>query len=213
MTSIKEIDDAIKEVFDSYEALNIDTTYEKEGENEKLIIFLNKLYAENTSVLYTKLIFLVDADKVNLKKNSFLYLYDINCVYRNIEFSDINDFKNKIKFIFDKEKFGDDIKILSKFMEYPSTMINNWLSKQNVTNINVRNIRYSPKIDIVPCKYLSFDFKMQINNTEVQLLITKEGKDDYRYEFVYPEKNDKISKINLKDLIETIGISIKNNIQ
>lgn len=211
MISIKEIDDAIKQVFDSFEAMDIKTTYEQEGDKYKLVVFFNKLYSEDSQVLYTKLIFLVDDEKVNLTKNSFLYLYDINCIYRSVEFDDIDDFKIKIKSIFERERFGEDSKILTKFMEYPATLINDWLSKNKVTDINVRNVRYSPKIDVIPCKYLSFDFKLSVNNIEIQLLITKEGKDDYRYEFVFPKENVKVNKIDLKDLIETIGITLKNN--
>lgn len=209
--SIKEIDNAIHDIFNNYEALDVETTYEKEKDSLKLIIVFKKLYHESLNVLYTKLIFLVDNEKVNLKRNSFLYLYDINCIYRKVNFEDVDDFKKKISKIFKEEKFGEDIKILSKFMEYPSTMINNWLYNKNITNINVKNVRYSPKTDIIPCKYLSFDFKMDVNNIEIQVFITKDGKEDYRYEFLFPENVYRKYKNNLKDLVETIGVSLKNN--
>jgi hypothetical protein len=210
--TIKEIDDAIKELFDDVDALDISNVYEKDNEHYKLVIFLSKFYMEDVKILYTKLIFPVDSNKVKLIKQSFLYLYDINCVYRNVDFKDIYDFKDKLKSIIIKEKFGKSIKILSEFMKYPTNLINDWLSKQNINNINVTHVDYSPKIKIIPCKYLSFDFKIHVNNIEVNLIITKEGKDNFRYGFVYPKIRDKIEKIDLTDMIQTIGISLKNNL-
>lgn len=213
MISIKEIDDAIREIFDDNEALNVETVYEKEGENYKLILFFHKLYMNEANVLYTKLMFLVDGEKTNLLKNSFMYLYDINCIYRNVEFSDLNEFKEKLTDIFKKEKFGIDIKILSKFMDYPATLINDWLYDNTENVFSVSSIKYSPKVTIIPCKYLSFDFKIEVNNVEIGFTLVKDGKNDYRYEFVFPEGTEKVSKPNLKDFVSTIGLTLKNNIE
>lgn len=210
--TIKEIDDVIKEIFDHMEALDISTVYEKDDENYKLVIFLSKFYLNDVKILYTKLIFPIDSEKVNLIKKSFLYLYDINCIYRNVDFKDIYDFKEKLKSIIKEEKFGQSIKILSEFMKYPTNLINDWFSRQKIDNINVKNIDYSPKIKILPCKYLSFDFNIYVNNMEISLIITKEGKNNFRYEFIYPKKRDKIEKIDLTDMVQTIGISLKNNL-
>jgi hypothetical protein len=210
--TIKEIDDAIKEVFDKVEALDISTVYEKEGDNYKLVIFLNKIYIDEIQVLYTKFIFPVDSDKKDLLKQSFLYLYDINCLYRNVDFNDIDDFKNKIQSIIEEEKFGGSIKILSKFMDYPATLVNNWFSDNKISDINIISITYSPKVSIIPCKFISFDFTIKVNNVDIDLILTKENKDDFRYEFIYPDGVDKIDKVDLTDMVQTIGTSIKNNI-
>ena len=78
--TIKEIESSIKKVFNGAEILNTESVYESinDSGNLKLIIFLNKLLDKTISVLYTKLIFIVNDDKSKLINNSFLYLYDIN---------------------------------------------------------------------------------------------------------------------------------------
>lgn len=211
--TINDIDQAIQKIFGEYRAFDVETTYEKEGDKYKLIIFFHKLYGEENSILYTKLIFLVDENKTKLEKNDFLYLYDINCKYRKVSFEDIDDFKNKINDIFSNEKFGDDIKILSKFMTYPATMINQWFYDNNITELHVSNFRYTPKIEMIPCKYLFFDFIIEIENIEVKLKITKEEKNEYKIEIVFPNKTERENKNNLNTLIQTIGLNLKNNIE
>ena len=97
--TIKEIEDSIKNIFKDAEVLNTTSVYEHiEGSDDlKLIIFINKLFQKEISVLYTKLIFVVDYGKKKLVNNSFLYLYDINCKYTNVEFSDTDEFEKKLE--------------------------------------------------------------------------------------------------------------------
>jgi hypothetical protein len=213
--SIEDIEKAIKEIFGEAKIYNTNSVYESidNSDNLKLVIFFNKLYYEQTSCLYTKLIFVSDPDKVNLSKNSFLYLYDINCIYQSVDFEDIENFKKKLSNIFNKEKFGKNIKILSKFVENPASLINNWLYENKVKNISVMGFKYDPKVDIVPCKSLSFSFALNINETEIiELTINKEGKGLYVYDFKFNDENIKIEKQNLDTLVETISNILKNKL-
>jgi len=213
---IKELDDKLKEIFKELTAYDISTVYEKDDNSEdyKLVVFFNKVFFKEVTVLYTKFIFFVDSEKKNLSKQSFLYLFDINCLYKSVEFTDLDDMKNKIERIFNNERFGPDLKILSKFIESPATSINEWFNDNDVKILSVHNVQYSPKIKVIPCKSLFFSFKLDINGTnEVELTITKERSNLYNLDFKILDKNISLEKSNLRDLVETIGITLKNNLK
>jgi len=210
--TIKEIESSIKNVFENAEVLNTDSVYEQidDSSNLKLVIFINKLFEENISVLYTKLIFVVDSDKKKLINNSFLYLYDINCKYTNVEFSDTEDFEKKLKNIIEKDKFGNDLKILSKFVENPAFLINNWLKDNKTNEINILSVKYDPTMYIMPCKSLSFSFNINVNNNDITFNIKKEKDGVFIFSFLINDETINIEKPNLKTLVETIGTTLKN---
>jgi len=213
--TIEEIESTIKKVFGKSDILNTTSIYEKipnESERLKLVIFFNKVFGEQDAIIYTKLIFVTDIDKINILNNSFLYLYDINCQYNNVEFEDIDELSEKLENIITKQKFGKDIKILSEFIEKPSFLVNDWLKTNKITNFSVSSIKYSPKKHVIPCKSLSFSFNININNAEIKLTITKTNK-DIIYSFTINNETITIEKQNLNTLIETIGDTLKNNIK
>lgn len=210
--TIKEIESSIKNVFENAEVLNTDSVYERinNSDNLKLVIFINKLFEENISVLYTKLIFVVDTNKKKLVNNSFMYLYDINCKYTNIDFSDMEEFEKKLKNIIKKEKFGNDLKTLSKFIEKPAFLINEWLKDNKINEITILNVKYDPKMYIMPCKSLNFAFNINVNNTEINFNIKKEKDAVFLFSFLINNETINIEKPNLKTLIDTIGNTLKN---
>jgi len=100
---IEEIENAFKEIFNEEDGVvsSIDTVYEK-SENEeflKLVICLHGLSTEDISIIHTKFIFKTDLNIRTIIDNSFLYLYDINCVYHKMEFTNIVDMKKKMNII------------------------------------------------------------------------------------------------------------------
>lgn len=213
--TVKELDDKLKEIFKELQAYDISTVYEKDENSEdyKLVVFFNKIFFKEVTVLYTKFIFFVDSEKINVTKDSFLYLFDINCLYKNVEFTDLDDMKNKIDKIFKNERFGPDLKVLSKFIEAPATSINDWFATNNVKTLSVHNVQYSPKIKVIPCKSLFFSFKLDINGTnEVELTITKERSNLYNIDFHILNDTISLEKSNLNSLIETIGTTLKNKL-
>jgi hypothetical protein len=212
MITIKEINDKILEVFGEDETLDVSTVYEEYSKGYKLVIFFHKLYTENNFILYTKLIFNVDKEKTKLKEDSFYYLYDINCKYRKVLIDDIFSFEDKINLIIDKDEFGKDLKLLSKFMEYPSTMLNDWFYENKIDNINIEEFSYEPKQKISPCEDLVFDFKGKVNDIDFDLKLNKIEDELYRYDISSSNKNESIEKISLDDMVETIARLIKNNI-
>ena len=213
--SIDEIYKATKEKFDESQILTVDHVYEKieDSDDLKLVIAFNKLYYKKTQVLHTKLIFVVDSDKQYLTKNECLYLYDINCLYKSVYFENIDEFKKNISDIFKKNKFGKNIKILSEFIKAPAVMINEWFSKNDVNEISIYGFKYDPQVTMIPCKYLAFNFDINISNKhDVKLNITKERDGLFRFDFQIYDKFIHVEKNNLTTMVETIGDVLKNNI-
>lgn len=212
--TIEEINKSIKDALGDSLVLNTSSVYEsiEDSDNLKLVIFLNKLFYKTTSMLYTKLIFVVDSEKKRLINNSFMYLYDINCIYKSVEFEDTSDFVKKLKSIFKREKFGDNILILSEFIKSPALLINDWFNENRVKNISVIGLKYEPKVNIVPCKSLFFSFTIDMNNNEiVELNLTKEREGKFIYSFKIHDKTTTVEKNNLNTLVETIGDTLKNS--
>ena len=212
---IGELVDKIKKVFDSTKVLSVDSVYEKidNSNNLRLVISMNKILYDDVNIIYTKLIFNTDTNKTELTKNYFTYLFDINCEYVRVEFTSLDDFSTKISNIFNENKFGENIKILSKFIKSPATLINTWFTENKITNLSVTNVK-EDKISIMPCKSLFFDFDIDLNNNEnVNLTISKEGENEYTFKFkifnnIYEDKQR-----DLKSLVETIGDNLKNKIK
>lgn len=209
---VNELIDKIKKVFDSTKVLSVETVYEKINNSTdlKLVISMNKILYDDINIIYTKLIFTTDNKKSKLTKNHFTYLHDINCEYVRINFNDLDDFSTKITDIFENNKFGENIKILSNFIKSPASLINKWFQENKITNLSVTNVE-EPKISIMPCKSLNFDFKIDLNNNQnIELEISKEEEQEYLFKFKFLDKDTEIQQPNLKNLIHSIGDNINS---
>jgi len=213
--TIKEIEDSLKNIFENSDVLNTDSVYEHidDSENLKLVIFINKLFGEKENILYTKFIFTVDNSKKKLVNNSILYLYDINCKYVSVDFSDLDDFEKKIKKIFKNKRFGNDLIFLSDFIKNPAILINDWFSKHLVKNINIMSIKYNPDMYVMSCKSLHFTFIINVNNMDVEFTLTKENNENYFFTFIINDETITINKSNLKNMDDTIGSTLKNKLK
>ena len=212
--TIEEVEKTIKKVLGDSDILNSSSVYEHidgEENKQKLVIFFNKIFGDHDSILYTKLIFITDIEKINLVDNTFLYLYDINCQYNNKDFEDLDELEDLLDNIINKAKFGPSLKILSEFIEKPAFLINDWLIEHKVSDFSVSSIKYNPKTHIVPCKSLFFSFDIEVNGMIIELNITKN--DVYIYSFVINNETVIVEKNDLKTLVEIIGDTLKNNIK
>lgn len=213
--TIKDIEKSIKNALGDSDVLNTDSVYEaidNVSDKLKLVLFINKLFGQST-VLYTKLIFMVNNAKTKLVNNSFLYLFDINCQYVNVEFTDTSDFEKKLKSIIKNEKFGNDLKVLNHFIEKPAFLINNWLKENHVNEVNISNVKYEPKMYIMPCKSLFFSFIISANNIDIPFSIKKEKNASYSLNFQINNEMTNIELTNLKKLVENIGMTLKNKLK
>ena len=216
---ISEIEQIFKEVFDEEEGLvsSVETIYEKpeEGDFLKLVITIHGLTTEDTSIIHTKFIFKTDVDKKNLVENSFIYLFDINCIYHKIEFENLLDLKNKIEMVIESNDFGEDLQILSDFIEAPAMFLNYYMRRANITDYSIFDVEYQPKFKTQPCDRTTFDFKFNINNNyNVELSIRKTEKneeedfDTYKFQFKFMDEIETVDTDTLKNVHFFIGNNI-----
>lgn len=215
-TKISEIEQVFKEVFEEEEGLvnSVDTVYESvEGEDYlKLVISVHGLSTEDVSIIHTKFIFKTDLAKKNIIENSFIYLYDINCVYHKIEFENSIDLRKQIEDIIESNNFGQDLQILSDFIEAPSMFLNYYMRRADITDYSIFEVEYSPKFKTTPCDKTTFDFKLNINNNyDMELSIWKvdrneeEETDTYKYQFRFMDEIETFETDTIKNMHFFIG--------
>lgn len=213
--TVENIVNTIKTIFDDTKLSSIETIYEKidNSTDLKLILFFHNVFYDKTNIIYTKLIFTVNSNKTVIENNSFMYLYDINCEYKKVEFDSIENFKSKIRNVFDDRKFGKQIIALSDFIKNPTTLINKWLSDNGVVDKSLIGFKYEPKITIMPCKSLFFNFDMNLNDKfDLNLIILKENSGQYDLIFKINGKEHDIKINSLNQLVQEIGSFIKHKI-
>jgi len=219
MIKISEIEQIFKDLFEEEEGLvkSIETIYEtpESGDFLKLVISLHGLATEDVSIIHTKFIFKTDVDKRNVLDESFIYLYNINCVYHKIEFNNIVDLKKQIEDIIKSNDFGEDLQILSDFIEAPAMFLNYYMKRSNITDYSIFEVQYQPKFKTTPCSETTFDFKININNQyDMELSIRKidrleeEESDIYKFQFRFMDEIETSETDSLKNVHYFIGSNI-----
>jgi len=220
MIRIAEIEQTFKDIFEEEEGLvqSVETTYEMSGNEEfyKLVISIHSLSIEDTLIIHTKFIFKTDLEKRNIIDNSFIYLYDINCNYHKVDFTNIVNMKNKIEDIIESNDFGEDIQILSDFIEAPAMFLNYYMRRAKITDYSIFDVKYEPKFKTTPCDKTTFDFEIDVNNNyKILLSIYKidrksdeESNDTYRYQFKFMEDIETIENDTIRNIHFTIGSNI-----
>jgi len=219
---ISEIEEIFKEVFDEENGVvtSVDTVYETPDEEDylKLIISIHGLSVEDISIIHTKFIFKVDSEKRNIIDNSFIYLFDINCVYHKMEFTNVIELKQKIEDIIESNNFGQDMQILSDFIEAPAMFINYYMRRAKITDYSIFDVEYQPKFKTTPCDKTTFDFKINIiNNYNMDLSIYKidrpsddeeDNVDTYKFQFKFMDEIMTVETDTLKNFHFFIGSNI-----
>lgn len=219
MIRIAEIEQTFKDIFEEKGLIqSIDTVYElsKNEEFYKLVISIHGLSVEDTLIIHTKFIFKTDTDKRKLLDNSFIYLYDINCNYRKVDFRNIIDLKSKIEDIIQSNDFGEDIQILSDFIEAPAMFLNHYMRRAKITDYSIFDVIYEPKFKTAPCDAITFDFEVNVNNNyKINISIYKidrrsdeDEQDTYRYKFTFMDEMETIESDTLRNIHFTIGSNI-----
>lgn len=221
MIRISEIEQTFKDLFEEEEGLvqSVDTVYEKvdNGEFLRLIISIHGLNIEDTSIIHTKFIFKTDLDKRNVIDMSFIYLYDINCIYHKIEFNNPLDLKEKVDDVVKSANFGQDILILSDFIQAPAMFLNYYMKRYDITEYSVFDVKYDPKFKTAPCDETTFDFDININdNYQIDLSIYKidkrsdddDNKDTYKFQFKFMDEITTKETYTLDNIHYFIGQNI-----
>jgi hypothetical protein len=216
---IQELEDALKELFQDVEGKvsSIDTVYEASEDEDyyKLVISIHNLSVEDTLIIHTKFIFKTDKNKQFITDESFIYLYDINCVYHKVDFDNVIDLKTKIENIIKSNDFGEDIQILSDFIEAPAMFLNYYMKRAKITDYSIFDVKYEPKFKTTPCNKTTFDFEININNNYViNLSISKkerekdEDYDTYKFQFKFLDEYKTVENDTLNNIHFTIGSNI-----
>lgn len=213
---ISEIEQVFKDVFAEEEGVvnTVESVYEMSRDEEfyKLVISIHGLSTQDTSIIHTKFIFKTDLDKRNIIDNSFIYLYDINCIYHKIEFTNVVDMKKKIEDIIESSNFGEDLQILSDFIEAPAMFLNYYMRRDNITDYSIFDVEYEPKFKTTPCDKTTFDFKININNNyDMEMSIHKvdrideEELDTYKFQFKFMDEIETFETDTIKNVHFFIG--------
>lgn len=208
---IKELNQIIEQVFHEGLVTSVDSVYELSDDESyyKLVISLHGLDIEDTIIVHTKFIFKTDKEKTKLLHNDFTYLYDINCVYHLVKFTDSENLVDKLNNIINSNDFGTDIKNISEFLSSPITQINDLLSDKKIENISIYEVKYNPKYKIIPCSLISFDFDININNIyTIKFSIRKE--ENKMYKFTYKIYEDVLEE-EYEDL-KSLPFNITNSV-
>ena len=218
---ISEIEQTFKEIFEEEEGKvrSVETTYEKVKDENflKLIISIHGLSVNDTLIIHTKFIFKVNLEKSQTIEDSFIYLYNINCIYHKVDFKDKSGLRKKVEDIIESNKFGESILILSDFIESPCSFLNYYLKKEKITDYSIFDVKYDPKFKITKCSDLTFDFDININNNyTIKLTIKKtdkdpkdlESKDNFSFLFSLLDKKEKFDSDTLKNIHFLIGSGI-----
>lgn len=218
MIKISEVEQIFRDVFEEEKGVvnSVDTVYEisKNEDFFKLVISIHGLSTEDSTIIHTKFIFKTDINKRNIIDDSFIYLYDINCIYHKIEFLNSIDLKTKIEEIIESRNFGEDLQILSDFIDAPSMFLNHYMRREGITEYSIFDVKYEPKFKTTPCEKTTFDFKININNNyKMELSIRKvvktdENIDSYRFQFKFMDDIETFET----DTIKNVHFFIGNNI-
>jgi len=212
--TIQEIQDNMLKIFDKTKVQSLYTIFEKTNKSDeyRLIIDLNKVMFDHTAILYTKIIFITDQSKENLKYNYFNYLSDYNKTFTKVDFSDIDDFKTKILDVFKNNKFSKDILNISEFIKSPVIKLNEWLNENEVKDVTVSNVVFVEQFKIISTDILKFKFNIKVNNNEIEVYLLKEN-NNYKLKMKFGTEFFEKEFKDTKFLIENIGFILKDNIK
>jgi len=192
-----ELQNKIKDMFSNATMKSFKDVLEKDKNGWNWILSFHNLTTETALIAHTKFIFKLTEDKKELRKKDFLYLKDLNCLYKIVRFDDLESLRDQINEIFTQDIFGKNLLAISQLLVSPEMNINQIFYDKKIEGYSIFNFSYEPKTAIVPCQNFMMEFKFNINNLyDVQLTIRKEK--DFKIIFKYGES---IEEHYEKDLI------------
>jgi hypothetical protein len=218
--NISEVEQTFKDIFEEEEGLvqSVDTVYELSEDEDfyKLVISIHGLSFQDALIIHTKFIFKADLEKRNIIDKSFIYLYDINCVYHKLDFDSPIDLKDKIEKILETNNFGEDIKILSDFIAAPAMFLNHYMRRAKITEYSIFDVKYDPKFKTVPCDKMTFDFEIDINNNyTIEVSVHKidqpsdsDDPDMYKFQFKFMDEIKTFESDTINNIHYMIGSHI-----
>ena len=179
---------------------------EKDVNGWNWILDFEDLRTDTALIVHTKMIFKLDSDKKYLRKLDFLYLKDINCLYKIVKFTSLDDLETIIKNILSQNMFGKSLMSISQFLIEPEQSINTFLFKNKKEGVSIFSFEYTPIKSMIACQDLEFNFKFNINNTQdVEMKIKKIKKEEFKIIFSYSDDKWETTQKELSNLVEVVG--------
>jgi hypothetical protein len=195
----------IKLIFETSKMRSFKDVIEKDVNGWNWVLDFEDLRTDTSLIIHTKFIFKLDDKKEFIRKNDFLYLKDINCLYKIVSFESLGDLENTIKKILNDNMFGNNLMRLSEFLIEPEVNINKYFYENDIKGISVFSFMYEPVKEIVPCQDMEFNFKININNTDIiKMRILKKKKGLFEIIFTHNEESWIIKQENLENLTEIV---------
>ena len=123
--------------------------------------------------------------------------------------------KEQVEDIIVSNNFGEDIQILSDFIEAPAMFLNYYMKRAKITDYSIFEVKYEPKFKTMPCDKITFDFEININNNyRIFLSISKrerskeEDFDSYKFQFRFMDEYETIENDTLNNIHYIIGSQI-----
>ena len=200
-----DLQERIKLIFSDDKVRMFKDILEKDVNGWNWILNFDDLRTEQALIVHTKMIFKLDSTKEFLRKTDFLYLKDLNCLYKVIKFDSLGDLENSIKLILNDNLFGKNLLAISELLIEPEININKYFYDKVIQNYSIFSFVYTPVKVIIPCQKLEFNFKFNVNNTQdVEMKIKKVGKEKFNIIFTYNSEKWVTEQHELSNLIEVI---------
>lgn len=202
-----ELQKKIHEIFGDSEVRKFKDVVTKDVNGYNWILSFHDLRDRNSIIIHTNFIFKLSEDKQTLRKNEFLYLKDINCLYEIVSFDNLGELEAVINEILVQNMFGQDIINLSEFIIEPERLINNVFTTKNIEGYTIFDFQYYPSKAIGQCQDTIFEFDFNVNNNqEVKLKLKKIDKNSYKFKFETGGKIYTTSKSDITNMAETIAL-------
>ncbi len=208
-----DLQSRIKNIFQNAKVRTFKDLLEKDSNGWNWILNFEDLRTDKALIVHTKIIFKLDDKQEYLRKLDFLYLKDINCLYKIVQFKTLDNLEATINNILDKNMFGNNLMSLSSFLIEPEVNINQYLFKNKIEGYSIFSFVYTPVKSIVPCQDLEFNFKFNVNNTQdVEMKITKESKNKFKIIFSYSNEKWETEQDELNNLVDVVGKFISDKL-
>jgi hypothetical protein len=137
-------------------------------------------------------------------------------MYHKIDFKNAIDCKKKVMDIIEGNDFGEDIRILSDFIEAPAMFLNYYMRRAKITDYSIFEVKYEPKFKTTPCDKTTFDFEVNVNNNyHIEVSIYKvdrdsdsEEKDSYKMTFKFMDEVKTVQTDSLNNIHYFIGSNL-----
>lgn len=185
----KCINNALKDT----KSLYINDIIEKTKVGYNLTYYMYGSTTDSNFILFTKITFLLDNSKKELKENKIIILYDLNCNYYVTEFKDEVELTKYIYNLFKEGYDKGDIRDISNFLVEGSDNFNKELKKLNKSSI-ITNIEYVYDKKLTNCNTMSYDFILTDNTEKENKIYLK--KHNKNWILNYSEFKNEITQLN-----------------